>query len=68
MNGNKDVSISIRLRKEEYLWIDSAARSEDLSISGFLRRILIKHLNEEYPKMNPEVIFKPTRNVTSKVK
>jgi uncharacterized protein (DUF1778 family) len=51
MGKNKDSSVTIRLKSDEYFWIDRAARSEDLSISAFVRRIILKQLRENYPKL-----------------
>lgn len=53
MSGNKDYSITIRVRKDEYRWMESAAMSEDLSVSSFLRRIIVKNLRESFLKLNP---------------
>ena len=61
MERNKDWSISIRVEKNEYFWMDFAARSEDLSHSSFLRRIMKKHLKENYSKYNPE-LFAPDKD------
>jgi uncharacterized protein (DUF1778 family) len=51
MSTKKDASVTIRVRAEEYVWMERAAKSEDLSISSFLRRILLKHLRENYSKL-----------------
>lgn len=51
MGIKKDASVTIRVREEEYSWMERAAKSEDLSISSFLRRILLKHLRENYSKL-----------------
>jgi hypothetical protein len=51
MSENKDTPVTIRVRSEEYAWMERAAKSEDLSISAFLRRILLRHLRENYPKL-----------------
>ena len=53
MSVNKNRSITIRVRKDEHMWLESAASSEELSISSFLRRILVKYVKENYPKQNP---------------
>ncbi len=51
MGLNRDSSVTIRIRSEEYAWMERAAKSEDLSISSFLRRIILKHLRKNYPKL-----------------
>lgn len=53
MNTNKDWTFTFRLRKEEYFWLEASAKSEDLSNSPFLRRILLRYLRENYPNLKP---------------
>ncbi len=51
MGMNRDSSVTIRIRSEEYAWMDRAAKFEDLSVGSFLRRIILRHLRKNYPKL-----------------
>jgi hypothetical protein len=55
MNAHKNRAVSIRIKEEEYNWMASAAKIEDLSVSSFLRRIIVKKLSEGYPKPKPPI-------------
>jgi len=51
MGYNKDNIVTIRITSEEYNWLYRAADAEVISISAFIRRILIKHLRENFSKL-----------------
>lgn len=51
MKYGKTGIVTIRMTAEEYNWLVRAANAEILTMSAFARRILIKHLKENYPKL-----------------
>lgn len=50
MKNKKDGSITIRLRSEEVLRIQSAADKEYMSMSSFTRKVLLQYLDKNYPE------------------
>lgn len=50
-SNKKDYSITFRMKESEAMWLERAAQSEIMSVSSFLRRAVVKHLMEKYPKL-----------------
>lgn len=50
-SNKTDYSITFRMRETEAKWLERAAQAEIMSVSSFLRRVVVKHLMENYPKL-----------------